>query len=261
MYILTVIKIYKGFTPYTMILEMCEERLEQYRELLENAVAYYTPDEVFIKYFNRIPKSRYHTFNYCFNYFETNDMKTMVELGTSRSFVDGRFPGCNLNDTSYWQPNNPSVWDWSAGCFTKVAATVFENKSDFDFYTVDIDLNHIQRCQRMNENSNKIKYVVSSSEEFLSSFDKKIDMLYLDTGDMTPIEYTAQLHLREAKIIVERDLMSNNGIILIDDIRSVVPYEQHQGIELGKGYLSIPYFLQNGFKLIMDEYQTILVKE
>jgi len=78
---------------------------------------------------------------------------------------------------------------------------------------------------------------------------------------MIPIEYTAQLHLREAKIIVERDLMSSNGIILIDDIRSVVPYEQHQGIELGKGYLSIPYFLQNGFKLIMDEYQTILVKE
>jgi len=113
----------------------------------------------------------------------------------------------------------------------------------------------------MNSNSNKIQYFVKSSEDFLQSFDKKIDMLYLDTGDMTPIEYTAQLHLREAKIIVERDLMVSNGIILIDDIRSVVPYEQGQGVDLGKGYLSIPYFLKNGFKLVMDEYQTVLIKE
>ena len=240
---------------------MAEERLEKYRELLDKAVSYYTPDETFIKYFNRVPKSRYHTFKYCFEYFEKNDMKTMVELGTSRSFVDGRFPGCNLNDVKYWQPNNPEVWDWSAGSFTKVASTVFDNKDDFQLYTVDLAKDHIQRCNIMNLNSNKIQYFVKSSEDFLQSFDKKIDMLYLDTGDMTPIEYTAQLHLREAKIIVERDLMASNGIILIDDIRSVVPYEQGQGIELGKGYLSIPYFLKNGFKLVMDEYQTILLKE
>lgn len=240
---------------------MSEERLEQYRELLDKAVSYYTPDETFIKYFNRVPKSRYHTFKYCFEYFEKNDMKTMVELGTSRSFVDGRFPGCNLNDVKYWQPNNPEVWDWSAGCFTKVASTVFDNKDDFQLYTVDLAKDHIQRSNIMNLNSNKIQYFVKSSEDFLQSFDKKIDMLYLDTGDMTPIDFTAQLHLREAKIIVERDLMASNGIILIDDIRSVVPYEQGQGIDLGKGYLSIPYFLKNGFKLVMDEYQTILLKE
>ena len=240
---------------------MVEQRLEKYRELLDKAVSYYTLDETFIKYFNRVPKSRYHTFKYCFEYFEKNDMKTMVELGTSRSFVDGRFSGCNLNDVKYWQPNNPEVWDWSAGCFTKVASTIFDSKDDFQLYTVDLVSDHIQRCNIMNLNSNKIQYFVKSSEQFLQSFDKKIDMLYLDTGDMTPIEYTAQLHLREAKIIVERDLMASNGIILIDDIRSVVPYEQGQGIDMGKGYLSIPYFLNNGFKIIMDEYQTILLKE
>lgn len=240
---------------------MVEERLDQYRELLDRALSYYTSDETFVKYFNRVPKSRYHTFKYCFEYFEEHDMKTMVELGTSRSFVDGRFPGCNENDVKYWQPNNPDVWDWSAGCFTKAASTVFDIKNDFELYTVDLAKDHIERCNIMNLNSNKIKYFVSSSEQFLQSFDKKIDMLYLDTGDMTPIEYTAQLHLREAEIIVKRDLMAKNGIILIDDIRSVVPYEQGQGIDMGKGYLSIPYFLKNGYKLVKDEYQTVLIKE
>ena len=78
---------------------------------------------------------------------------------------------------------------------------------------------------------------------------------------MTPIDFTAQLHLREAQIIVEKDLVNKNGIILIDDIRSCVPYEHDQGIELGKGYLSIPYFLANGYEIIMDEYQTVLRKK
>ena len=112
----------------------------------------------------------------------------------------------------------------------------------------------------MNQDFPEINYHISSSEDFLLNYDGKIDLLYLDTGDMTPIEDTAQLHLREAKIIVERNLLSDNGIILIDDIRSPLPYINGENIDLGKGYLSIPYFLENGFEIIMDEYQTILRK-
>ena len=99
------------------------EKLESYGELLDKAISYYFSNEQFEKYFNRVPKSRYHTFKYCFDEFEKNNMKTVVELGTSRSFVDGRFPGCNEDDTKFWEPNNPEKWDWSAGCFTKVAST------------------------------------------------------------------------------------------------------------------------------------------
>ena len=123
-----------------------------------------------------------------------------------------------------------------------------------------MDKRHIERCKIMNNDMKHINYHVSSSENFLNNFNKKIDLLYLDTGDMTPIEFTAQLHLREAKIIVERNLLSDNGIILIDDIRSPLPYINGENIDLGKGYLSIPYFLENGFEIIMDEYQTILRK-
>jgi hypothetical protein len=54
------------------------------------------------------------------NYFFENNFKTIVELGTSRSFVDGKFPGCNEDDVKYWEPENPEKWDWSAGIFTKV---------------------------------------------------------------------------------------------------------------------------------------------
>ena len=112
----------------------------------------------------------------------------------------------------------------------------------------------------MNNDRTNIAYYVSSSEDFLEKVDKKIDLLYLDTGDMTPIEYTAQLHLREAKIIVERNLLAKDGLILIDDVKNVLPRRFGETSNLGKAKYSIPYFVDHGYKIVMDEYQYILKK-
>ncbi len=231
--------------------------IEKYKDYLENALGYYYNDDIFIKYFNKVPKSRYHTFKYCIDYFN-NKNPVIVELGTSRSFVDGRFEGCNLDDTKYWEPNNPEKWDWSAGCFTKVFSESFPNSS---LTTVDLSKNHIERCKFMNKNANNINYIVSSSEDFLNSIDYKIDLLYLDTGDMTPIEETAHLHLREAKIIVERNLINTDGLILIDDVRNPTPKNAGEPSNYGKAKYSIPFLLQNGFKPLINEYQVILKKK
>ena len=231
--------------------------LENNRELLEKAIDYYFREEDQIKYFGTKPKSRYHTFKYCHSYFK-NKNPLIVELGTSRSFVDGRFEGCNLDNIKYWEPNNPEKWDWSAGCFTKVFSNLFPTS---EFHTVDINKNHIRRSKIMNLEKNNINYHVSSSEDFIRSFDKKIDLLYLDTGDMTPIEETAQLHLREAKMIVEKDLLADDGIILIDDVKSVVPKQYGEKSDLGKAKYSIEYFLDNGYEIMMSEYQYILKKK
>jgi hypothetical protein len=234
---------------------------DNFKTLLDKALTYYTSDDTNIRFFGRVPLSRYHTLKYCFEEFEKNNMKTVVELGTSRSFVDGRYEGCNSDNSKFWEPEKSEKWDWAAGCFTKTTSTCLEHIDGFHLTTVDLIQNHINRCKIMNSNANNIDYYVMPSEEFLSATTNKIDLLYLDTGDMTPILPTAQLHLREAQIIVERDLVNENGIILIDDIRSAVPYEHGENIDLGKGFLSIPYFLENGFELIMDEYQTVLRKK
>jgi hypothetical protein len=60
-------------------------------------------------------------------------------------------------------------------------------------------------------------------------------------------------HLIDAKIIVENDLLSENGIVLIDDVN----YPDYIN---SKGKYSIPYFLENNFYLVIGEYQVILVK-
>jgi hypothetical protein len=232
--------------------------LETNKNLLDNAIDYYYSIEEQEKYFGEKPKSRYYTFKYCFENMNNKINPVIVELGTSRSFVDGRFEGCNSDDSKFWEPNNPEKWDWSAGIFTKVFSTLFPNSR---FHTVDLMKSHIDRCRVMNNDSKNITYNVSSSEDFLNNLKEKVDLLYLDTGDMTPIEDTAQLHLREAKIIVEKDILNKDGLILIDDVKSVIPKTYGESSDLGKAKYSIPYFLENGYEIIMSEYQYVLKRK
>jgi FkbM family methyltransferase len=232
--------------------------IDKYKYYLDNGIRYYYPDDVFIKFYKRVPLSRYYSFKYCLDYLNKFKNVIIVELGTSRSYVDGRFVGCNSDDKKYWEPNDMTKWDWSAGCFTRVFADLIGNQGIIN--TVDMAKGHIERCKFMNKEFNNIKYFISSSEEFLKSYNGKIDLLYMDTGDMTPIEPTIDLQLREAKIIVERNLISDNGLILIDDIRNPTSLMNGNKSELGKGQLAIPYLLKNGFKIVFDEYQVILVR-
>ena len=232
-----------------------------YLNYLEQAMSYYVTDEQNMTYFNRIPKSRNVSFKYCLDFINNINVTNpqVLELGTSRSFTDGRFPeGCNKDNPKYWEPNNPEKWDWSAGCFTRFFSEL--TNQNVNIITVDLSPRHINRCKIMtNDYKNKIKYIVNYSENVLNQLpEKSVHLLYLDTGDMHPIEPTAQLHLREAKIIVEKNVLADNGIILIDDVRNVGPKSRGETSDYGKAKYSIPYFLENGYEIIMDEYQVIL---
>lgn len=236
--------------------------LNKYELLLKSAIKYYYNDELYLKYFNEVPLMRDYTFKYCLTEFEKMNGKIIVELGTTRSFVDGRFEGCNSNDFKYWNEKEYEKWDWSAGCFTILFSECLKHRN-FILHTVDLIEDHINRNKIMTNKYKNIVYNVCSSEEFLNNYDisqGKIDLIYLDTGDMTPIEPTAQLQLREVKIIVERDLLSEKGIILIDDVRNLTPKQFGEKSDFGKAKYSIPYLLEKEYKLIIDEYQVILRK-
>lgn len=208
-----------------------------------------------------MPKSRYFTFKKAFEHFEQHNGKVVVELGTTRSFTHGGHLGCCSSDTKYWMPNEPKFWDWGAGSFTRVAAEALADLHP-EFHTIDLAARHIEICRKITEEFDFLHYHVCSSVDFLRRcyFPNGIDLLYLDTGNMTPIETTAQLHLAEAKIIVERNLIAQNGIILIDDVRNQAPKKFGETSELGKAKYSLPYFLEHGFEIVADEYQVILKK-
>ncbi len=233
--------------------------LDSYKDYLDNG----THEGQDWSSFQVIPLSRYYTFKAAFDHFEQYNGKIVVELGTSRSFTHGGHPGCNQDDTRYWMPDQPEHWDWGAGFFTRMAATsLFHLKPRI--HTIDISAQHLARCKFMtNDFSDIIQYHLYSSIDFLRycNFPDGIDLLYLDTGDMTPIEPTALLQLEEAKIIVERNLISNNGIILIDDVRNQTPKKFGDLSGLGKSKYALPYLLDHGFEIIMNEYQVLLRKK
>jgi hypothetical protein len=208
-----------------------------------------------------IPQSRYYTFKRAFEHFKKNNGRVVVELGTSRSFVHGGHPGCNKDDSSYWNVNDPKDWDWGAGFFTRMAAECLIHLNPI-IHTVDIVASHIERCKIITADvSQCMEYHVASSVDFLKTLlPHSVDLLYVDTGDMTPIEPTALLQLEEAMVIVERDLLALNGLVLIDDVRNQTPKQHGEISDLGKAKYSIPYFLAHGFEIIADEYQVILKK-
>lgn len=214
----------------------------------------------------RLPKSRYETMKMVYQHFETHDGKVIVEVGTSRSFRAAG-PGVNNDDVCYWTPNEPKLWDWGAGAFTRVTAECLAHQVS-SFTTVDLSANHIGRSRWMTQEFPFMHYVVESSEVFFRDYDgPPIDLLYLDTGDMNPIWFTAQLHLEEAKRLVERPaILSKDAIILIDDVRNQSPFHtinlKEFGApknEYGKSAYSIPYFKKQGFITLAEEYQWVFI--
>ena len=234
-----------------------------YNEFLKNAMVYYYSEEDQLKCYGSVPKQRDYTFNKCIEHFKNSDFINILELGTSRSFVDGRYPGVCSTDTKFWEPKSLEKWDWSAGLFTKYFSDVLtERGKDFKITTVDINQEALNICKVITSNNkDNIEYILNSSEQVISSCQKKsIDLLYLDTGNMD--ETTALLHLREADALIKNDILKDDGLILIDDVKN--PYMILNNLttnKLGKSKYSIPYLLENGFELVEDEYQVILKKK
>ncbi len=129
-------------------------------------------------------------------------------------------------------------------------------------HTVDITANHIKRCKIVTHKYAKMfKYHISDSVNFLMMLEpKSVDLLYVDTGDMTPIEPTAKLQLREVEIIAKKNILKDDGLILIDDVKNNTPIKYGETSGLGKSKYAIPYLLENGYKTVFDGYQVAFMR-
>lgn len=233
-----------------------------YNNFLKQGLSQYYSKEDFVKCYGRVPRQRDYTFNYCLNHLKKKNNINILELGTSRSFVDGKYMGACSTDPIYWNPKSIEKWDWSAGLFTKYFSDLLtENKKEFRLTTVDIDKDSIDICKIITNKHPNINYMVNSSENSILNCPLKVlDLLYLDTGNLD--EETAKLHLREAKLLVKRDILKDDGLILIDDVRNPWMLLNNKTTDkLGKSKYALPYLLNNGFELVEDEYQVILKKK
>tara|TARA_R110000796_G_scaffold228389_1_gene345507 strand:- start:133 stop:723 length:591 start_codon:yes stop_codon:yes gene_type:complete len=189
-------------------------------------------------------ESRRNTFKKTFELLKDRPEICIVELGTSRSFKSWGISS-NIED---WHPNNPEMWAWSDGCFTKLFADNLKDKK-LTIWTIDPCSQAIKVVKTMVGANQDVQILQTTSTDFLREFDGKIDLLYMD--HLESGETACKVHLQDSEIIIQRELMKDDGIILIDDCPK-------GGV--GKGKLSIPYLLQNGYKTILHEYQMILIK-
>jgi hypothetical protein len=193
---------------------------------------------------------RYKTFHYAFESFIAHGGQTVVELGTSRSFVAGGRPGAMDPDPKFWDATRPRHWDWGAGVFTRMCATHLQHLKP-TIHSVDMSPEAVRISRVITEDfGDLIHYHEMMSEQFLGAFDGKIDLLYMDTGETGAL--AEELHLREAMLVIERQLLSPKAVILIDDVH--VP-----GNDRSKGRLSIPYLCEHGYNVAISDYQVVLI--
>lgn len=123
-------------------------------------------------------------------------------------------------------------------------------------WTCDINENHIGTCIEVTRNSPNIKYVVDDSINFLKNFQEEIHLLYLDsydTGGSDENIFNACFHqLKEIVVVLKK--LHPKALIMLDDVP--------QDFKNGKGELSIPFIIGNGFEIInYQEPQIIFGKK
>ena len=182
------------------------------------------------------------TFALCHDELRALPAPRVLELGTTRSFCSGRI------DTHHYL-SDPRLWDWGGGCGTYVLPALLPGCR---LESVDPSQEALSVARRLCRRfSDRIRFLATDSSSHLSSCAGEYDLIYMDHGETSP--ETAELHRRDAALIVERGLLRPGGLILFDD-------QEFADGQIGKGARAIPYLLSQGFTLISDpgSYQALL---
>ncbi len=119
-------------------------------------------------------------------------------------------------------------------------------------YTVDISREHLHACMNVMKDRGEVNYVLQDSIQFLKDFPEKIHLLYLDSYDFDVTHECYQHQLEEIK--AAHDKLPKGAVVVSDD-------NYKDDWTHGKGNYSIPWMLENGYKLIeLKESQAILEK-
>ena len=150
------------------------------------------------------------------------------------------------------------------------------NEHNYQFYTVDLNEETTRAANAIVKGENpNFEAINDFGEKFLSNFEKKTHLVYLDAFDIDGDWHSSDLrdwyqsvgselndencwkmHLDCAEAIVSN--MEINGFVIFDDVN---PIDDNKDIILekvaeyhsewsGKGKTAIPYLLNNGFRLL-----------
>ena len=121
-------------------------------------------------------------------------------------------------------------------------------------HVVDNNADHLAASKTIVPESDRVKYYLNDSVEFLRSFEGKIDFLFLDSYDYCGDEKNMRLcHYHSLnEVMVSWDKLNDQCFILFDDV-----FDSDWS---GKGKLSIPFLLDKGFELVYHIDNQALLK-
>lgn len=176
--------------------------------------------------------------------------KVVVEIGSTRREL-------TQNCIEYYDNSMTVETKDAPPCCQDGHSTHFWAREGFEVYTVDID----EHCRT--ELIKQYKYhiqepipenlhicIPQDGIEFLTNFDKKIDLLFLDGWDKGT-ELYSEKHLEA--YMAAKDKLSDTHLISIDDTDFNTPSG-------GKDRLLTPHLLENGYIKLIWGRQTIYVK-
>lgn len=175
------------------------------------------------------------TFKTTLKLLQDRNAKVLIETGTSRKGLQG-----TKND----------------GAATIVFGK-WAKENNAHLHSVDISKDSVDgsRAEVINQGlENSVTLYLDDSLNFLKNFTQTVDFLYLDSYDYSrtdqEIQHKSQEHhLKEFKAI--EPYLHNESIVLIDDC----------GLPGGgKGKTVIAYMIANNWKVIIDKYQVLLLK-
>lgn len=174
------------------------------------------------------------------------NLKTFVEIGSTRFAVTQKC--LDYMETAH-PFNSPACCGDGHACF-------FWAEEGFETYTVDIDINCLTQLKWSYNHfdrsipANLHPFIPMDGIEFLSNFDKKIDILYLDGWDVGTDNY-AEKHLEAFKVAEPK--LSKTHLVCIDDTDFV-------GEVGGKDKYLTPYLLDNKYIPLFNGRQTLFIK-
>ena len=182
----------------------------------------------FLHKYNHIKNTRYKSFEFALSEAKKRNHKILVETGVARGKIKFFF---------FTKIN------WKDGMSTMIF-------SDYAKYiggmltTCDIEKKNIRNAERfVKDNKEYVNFIVDDSLNCLSTFEQKIDFLYLDSLD-GQFNEASDHQLKEIKIA--KNKLSEKSLVLLDDKGS-------------KTNLSIDYMLSCDFKILNETKEQVLL--
>lgn len=185
----------------------------------------------FLEKYNNKKNIRFPFFKKAINIALERDLKVFVETGTSRG----------KEKFFFFKKMN-----WKDGMSTLMFADLV-SKIKGELHSCDISQKNVDNAKDFTSEFKKNTFFyVNDSVNFLKTFSKKIDFLYLDSFDGHDIELASQHQLKEAKESINK--LNDKSLILLDDKGAKTLY-------------SSKYFINNGFVVIGESDNQILLSK